>query len=309
MLNIVISLVFVYLLYSLFATIVMEILSSVLALRANNLKRALRTMLTNGDQNYFDEFMEQDSLFKQLSGKLSGKRTPPSYLNPKNFSLMMLNVLEKSSNGMSLVEDQIETLPNGEMKDVIKMYFNEAESNIDQFKANLEGWFNDIMDRASGWFKRRVQVILILVGFFIAVSFNVDTLAIFSQLKNSEVAQQVAENAALFVGSVDGETLETISGNELGAEISKLNQLSLGLGWEGYFSDGEPIWLKLFLSTLGWLITALAISLGAPFWFDLLTKLVNIRGTGQTKEIVIHNKIQGSSFSANSEKQSLSIEG
>ena len=309
MLNIVISLVFVYLLYSLFATIVMEIVSSVFALRANNLKRALRTMLTNGDQNYFDEFMENDSLFKQLSGKLSGKRTPPSYINPKNFSLMMLNVLEKSSNGMSLVEDQIETLPNGEMKDVVKMYFNEAESNIDQFKSNLEGWFNDIMDRASGWFKRRVQVILILVGFLIAVSFNVDTLAIFSQLKNSEVAQQVAENAALFAGSMDESNLDAIAGGEIASELSKLNQLSLGLGWDGYFSGEESIGMKLFLSILGWLITALAISLGAPFWFDLLTKLVNIRGTGQTKEIVIHNKIQGSSYSSTKDKQSLSIEG
>ena len=67
--------------------------------------------------------------------------------------------------------------------------------------------------------------------------------------------------------------------------------------------------MKLFLSILGWLITALAISLGAPFWFDLLTKLVNIRGTGQTKEIVIHNKIQGSSYSSTKDKQSLSIEG
>ena len=165
------------------------------------------------------------------------------------------------------------------------------------------------MDRASGWFKRRVQVILILVGFLIAVSFNVDTLAIFSQLKNSEVAQQVAENAALFAGSMDESNLEAIAGGEIASELSKLNQLSLGLGWDGYFSGEESIGMKLFLSILGWLITALAISLGAPFWFDLLTKLVNIRGTGQTKEIVIHNKIQGSSYSSTKDKQSLSIEG
>jgi hypothetical protein len=309
MLNIVISLVFVYLLYSLFATIVMEIISSLFALRANNLKRALKTMLTNGDQNFFDEFMEHDSLFKQLSGKMSGKRTPPSYINPKNFSLMMMNVLEKSSNGLSLVEDQIETLPNGEMKDVIKMYFNEAESNIDQFKRNLEGWFNDIMDRASGWFKRRIKVILIIVGFFIAMAFNVDTLVIFSQLKNAEVASQVAENAALFIENMDSDQVANIEGGQLNNEISKLNQISLGLGWDGYFDEEGSLAAKLFFSILGWLITALAISLGAPFWFDLLAKLVNIRGAGQMKEIVIHNKIQGADYSGSSEKKSISIEG
>ena len=170
MLNIVISLVFVYLLYSLFATILMEVISSVFALRAYNLRKALRTMLTNGEQNYYDEYLAKDSLFKQLSGKLNGKSSPPSYLNPKNFSLMMMNVLERSSNGLSLVEDQIESLPNGEMKDVLKMYFEEAESNIDRFKGNMESWFNDIMDRASGWFKRSIQLILIVVGFEIKIN-------------------------------------------------------------------------------------------------------------------------------------------
>ncbi|MEM1221017.1 MAG: hypothetical protein AAGH79_18995, partial [Bacteroidota bacterium] len=39
-------------------------------------------------------------------------------------------------------------------------------------------------------------------------------------------------------------------------------------------------WYEWVKKVFGWLITSLAISLGAPFWFDLLRKLVNIRGTG-----------------------------
>ena len=35
-----------------------------------------------------------------------------------------------------------------------------------------------------------------------------------------------------------------------------------------------------YINILGWLITALAVSLGAPFWFDLLNRLVKLRGTG-----------------------------
>ena len=34
------------------------------------------------------------------------------------------------------------------------------------------------------------------------------------------------------------------------------------------------------LKVIGWLITGLAVALGAPFWFDLLNKLVNLRGAG-----------------------------
>ena len=313
MLNIVISLVFVYLLYSLFATILMEVISSVFALRAYNLRKALRTMLTNGEQNYYDEYLAKDSLFKQLSGKLNGKSSPPSYLNPKNFSLMMMNVLERSSNGMSLVEDQIESLPNGEMKDVLKMYFEEAESNIDRFKGNMESWFNDIMDRASGWFKRSIQLILIVVGFGIAVTFNVDSIGVFSQLQNAEIANSVAENASNFVSNnpdIDGFTLD-----QLNVELASVSDFSLGLGWDAVLDENSDRYYKnlgfkgWFLMILGWIVTASAISLGAPFWFDMLNKLVNVRGTGSAQGVVVNNKIQAPAYQGQIESNHHQIEG
>jgi hypothetical protein len=36
------------------------------------------------------------------------------------------------------------------------------------------------------------------------------------------------------------------------------------------------------LKGLGWLITALAVSLGGPFWFQLLHRIVDLRGAGAT---------------------------
>jgi hypothetical protein len=35
---------------------------------------------------------------------------------------------------------------------------------------------------------------------------------------------------------------------------------------------------------LGWLITALAVMLGAPFWFDVLNKFMVIRSTVKPRE-------------------------
>jgi hypothetical protein len=35
---------------------------------------------------------------------------------------------------------------------------------------------------------------------------------------------------------------------------------------------------------LGWLFTALALSLGAPFWFDLLNKFMVVRSTIKPRE-------------------------
>ncbi|MGH7962279.1 MAG: hypothetical protein ACRERD_10730 [Candidatus Binatia bacterium] len=39
-----------------------------------------------------------------------------------------------------------------------------------------------------------------------------------------------------------------------------------------------------FLKIVGWLITGVAVSIGAPFWFDLLNKLVDFRGAGKRPE-------------------------
>jgi len=52
----------------------------------------------------------------------------------------------------------------------------------------------------------------------------------------------------------------------------------LGLGW--YESTAPQTKYEWFLKIMGWLITALAVSLGAPFWFDLLKKIMSIRNSG-----------------------------
>ena len=53
-------------------------------------------------------------------------------------------------------------------------------------------------------------------------------------------------------------------------------QSPLGMGWgqvDLYSMDGRAWAAKI----LGWLITALAVSFGAGFWFDLLKKIVSRR--------------------------------
>lgn len=89
-------------------------------------------------------------------------------------------------------------------------------------------------------------------------------------------------------------------------DLSALEQAGLPIGWSAaglptVFDDGCPeldaagkragerctttsYWLakggNFLFATLGWFITAVAVTLGAPFWFDLLGKLVKLRGSG-----------------------------
>jgi hypothetical protein len=83
---------------------------------------------------------------------------------------------------------------------------------------------------------------------------------------------------------------------EKGKEFMYLNQLTSKLPLIGftfelspYFDEdypnnnnrNEPFWL---LKLLGWLITGAAVSLGAPFWFDVLNKFMVVRSTVKPKE-------------------------
>jgi len=54
--------------------------------------------------------------------------------------------------------------------------------------------------------------------------------------------------------------------------------------WPGpiWAPGGGERWLRAFDEhLLGWLLTILAISLGAPFWFDTLNRIITIRGAGR----------------------------
>jgi hypothetical protein len=81
--------------------------------------------------------------------------------------------------------------------------------------------------------------------------------------------------------------------------LAQLNAVSLPVGWGDsqynyFFKDsghgggwGEAPdtgwnWSHLLTALFGWLITALAASLGAPFWFETLQRFVNIRGNGRS---------------------------
>jgi hypothetical protein len=77
--------------------------------------------------------------------------------------------------------------------------------------------------------------------------------------------------------------------------LKKLEMFNLPMGWDWPNSDNvvggnsqlaipPPRFLPWFLKAIGWIITGLAISLGAPFWFDTLNKIMIVRSTVKPHE-------------------------
>jgi hypothetical protein len=145
------------------------------------------------------------------------------------------------------------------------------------------------MDRVSGWYKYRTQKILFVIGLALAVAMNVDAINILKQLsKDSALRQSIvaaAGNAKPPAGSGATETLQSQI-QDVKTGVNDVNNLGIPIGWN-HVPDilKTRTWHWGYVNILlGWLVTALAISLGAPFWFDLLNKIMVVRSTVKPRE-------------------------
>lgn len=212
------------------------------------------------------------------------------------------------------VQTAVAKLPEGYTKQTLLVLINKtkhdaalagtridvAEYQMQKLQENIEQWFDDAMNRVGGWYKRWTQKILLVVSVVLVLAGNVDTFMLvkrFSRdnaLRASVVAvagQSVQNNTAATAGN------ETTTPAENGTStmdlLDQASKLGLPFGWvvankdDPYKGEQVPICEAFWpcvgawtIKLIGLLISALAIQLGAPFWFDTLSKFVNIRGAG-----------------------------
>jgi len=291
-LTVIIGIVFVLLLLSLLATTIMELLASFFHLRGRNLTKALRNMLASSDESeqLLAEF-KNNSLYKHLSQQYSrSEQGPPSYMAAGTFRSILFDIILKGE-GIEKLKEKIDALPDADLRNVLNQLLRDSDNELDQFKANIEQWYDNVMERASGWYKRYAQKILVFLGILIALVFNADTFAIYESLSSDPVILEkvvslaedfAAKGESRVSGRIDPafdaslQSLQSLVDQEIRSISSPL-----GLGWSNSNLDFANYSLYDWLAkVLGYLVTALAISLGAPFWFDLLRKIVNIRAAG-----------------------------
>jgi hypothetical protein len=163
-----------------------------------------------------------------------------------------------------------------------------SEEELTRFKQELENWFNQSMDRASGVYRRNSKGIGITIGVIIAIITNADTVLIINTFaKDSTLRESVKKYADTLV-----EKQITITpGNyePIQKEVNQaLNNLVLPLGWnpknveeqESLDKDSIPYLKRI----IGWLISGVALSMGGSFWFDLLGKIMIVRNAGKIPE-------------------------
>jgi hypothetical protein len=188
----------------------------------------------------------------------------------------------------------VDRLPSGKLREVLGGTLTRAGADLDRWREGIEAWFDDKMDRVSGWYGRRTRWWIFIYGILIVLVLNADTALIARTLWGDATLRDAIVAQAQPVAAAGGtqEDCEDPGPACVAQQLENLKALDLPLGWpdlqvgdwdqSAYQDearvphDGPEVVLKI----LGLVVTAAALTLGAPFWFDLLNKITNFRVSG-----------------------------
>jgi hypothetical protein len=303
-LDVVIGLIFVYLAVSLVCSALNEVIEMRLRNRSKDLERGIRELLTNTVpasgttdakgvdivQKLYDHPIIS-GLFQGNYATATVKRRLPSYIPSRNFALALMDLAGLSAAGAASLRETAMAFAatNEKVSKTMVTLLDAAGNDANRLRQNLEEWFDSSMDRVSGWYKRRTQYIIFSLGMILAAVANVDSVAIVRTLSTDSgvrdaLIAQAKEYAAGHQPAAGGAAApappETAQAS-LDRSVETLRHLGLPLGWDGLGPIGPYGWTMKFL---GIFMTGLAVSLGAPFWFDLLNKFIVVRSTVKPTE-------------------------
>lgn len=303
-LEVIIGLGFLYLQLSLVCSALNELLSTVLSWRARMLAEGLRGLLADPvlrERFYAHPLITSLSRSSKAAGGVRRYRAPeqdpalahPTYIPARLFSLVVLDIVvpagqQGDENGSASagvqslgdVRRALLRLPNtyDELRRALLPLIDSAGGRLDQARENVERWYNDAMDRVGSWYRRRVQQALLLLALLVTVAVNADSIALVRSLWRDPAIR------AAVVASADEYVTEQAAIGEQNAAldviVEELAMLNLPLGWRWETIPVSP--MDWSTKIAGLLFTAFAVSLGAPFWYDLLNRLVQWRGVGKT---------------------------
>ncbi|HZS39299.1 MAG TPA: hypothetical protein VFF06_20850 [Polyangia bacterium] len=348
--GVIIGLAFTYLLLSLICTAMNEVAAWFFELRSKTLRQGIATLLGEpGPKNLWGRFghwimmktptgpmvtwLYDHALVKTLA---QGQMLP-SYIPSRTFATAVLDLLKEKAATVANqavagaapqgplaeahvvleMKNAIELLPNADLKKSLKSLLDESVVDLDGARAKLATWYDDAMDRVSGWYKRRAQFQTWICAALVAFACNADTITIGKALwKDPALRDEVSQAATNYInthqppqapapapapapaeGAPTGAAptgapptgaaptqpqFPVQSWKTASASYAELQADKLPIGWHfapPYLRDlGHWGWRVVFYKLIGLLLTMLALSQGAPFWFDALSKAVRSSG-------------------------------
>jgi hypothetical protein len=228
------------------------------------------------------------------------KRSLPSYISAKSISGAVIDLLVPDAAGettMSTIQKSLDRLPQDlPFTRSLRSLATNAANDITRFRASIESWYDDHMDRVSGWYKRHVAKITITVGAILVILLNINTITIGRTLYSNSVVGTAVSTVAAHNSTCQAGNKQCLA--TLQSDLAAATQAGLPIGWptvsaclvkgascnwlqqRGILNPKGSSGWQLVLVIIGFLLTVLALTPGAQFWFGLLVKLGAIRSTG-----------------------------
>jgi hypothetical protein len=295
-LEVAIGLALLYLLLAIFCTTINEWIAGMLGARGKMLKTGLAQMLDGQPLIAGGNPLETLQRFyvHPLFTGFTANSKHPSYLSASSFAKTLMDLvtpLQPGSITYADLENGIKALPDGDVKRTLLALIQNTNSDLATAQQAIEGWFNDTMDRLSGWYKRRTQLWTFALAAVLTIAANADTFHVAQKLWTDPTLRSlVADTAknrlaqpAQGVNSSQPATSASPAGStgpSVGLSDEEVTQLGQMVGWP-VTKVGGLDWLERLI---GWFLTIVAVSLGAPFWFDTLNKFMNIRNAGKSPD-------------------------
>ena len=260
-LEVAIGLVFCYASVALIVSSINEAIASALKLRASSLLEGVKAMLNDPQFVDLARAVYNHALVNP-GGNGAAKdeanlKFRPSYIDARHFAIALIDSVSSAPTNAAVLERDIRAIADPQIKNLLLGLYARANGRLDELHSSLGRWFDAGMDRVSGSYKRKAQVACFVIALVICALFNVDSFYLFKVLWE----QPALASAASQPGSA-GEALAALK--------------SLPIGWprQGQGTSASAVMV------VGWVVTASATLFGAPFWFDLLQRLIWLRGTG-----------------------------
>lgn len=263
-LEVAIGLTFCYGTVALIVATVQEALAAAFRLRANTLLAGVKSMLNDPRFEGLAQAVYAHPLVNPHSdGTRVGERaltSRPSYVEPAHFAIALIDSIQNIPGDFARLRADIDAVADPQVRLALQALHARAGGDLERFQRSVASWFDNAMQRVSGNYKRRQLLISFLLALLLAILFNIDSIALFQALWQQP---QLAAHIGAAPGALDAATLRQM--------------LALPIGWSGF----PPVLDSAFaLQAAGWFVTAATTLFGAPFWFDLLQRAVQLRSTG-----------------------------
>lgn len=322
-LNLVIGLIFIYLIFSIASSTIWEIVVSTTNLKSKMLIKWIYNqfseLTSNNGKEKKSEIIEHP-LIKGLSIK-TGKI--PNYISSPIFTDVLIDLIvnkdAKGDNNTPVIVDinslksclENTNVLNPGLKRIFLQYISEASGNLQKVKDKIGRWYDETQERLIGSYKKNLQIWIFVIASILVAATNADTIKLATYLYNNpDVSEKIANHVDTIISDssfikgvtkIDTSIIDTIaqkdqkeiitkiegslkSLEELNKELSRL-EIPIGWGKENFNSFWDYV-----KKIGGLLLTIFAVSLGSPFWFDVLSKLANLRSSGNKPKSLLEEQ-------------------